>query len=88
MQKTFTSPKYSWPGVKNDAGQAHIAASGQSGHARVKNIREHDTSIPGVVAKVVEFDRKFSDRPYREARNKRQKKTATTSNNEQQTAMH
>ncbi|GGC76809.1 hypothetical protein [Undibacterium terreum] len=72
MQKASSFPKSHWPGVKDIASQAN-AASGQSGHARVKNIREHDTSIPGVVAKVVEFDRKFSDRPYREARNKRQK---------------
>ena len=48
-------------------------ATSQATSVRAKRVREYETSIPGIVAKVVEFDRKFSDTPYREARVKRNK---------------
>ena len=72
MRKLSPAPTHAWPNTLA-AGQTEVSTEDYPNQARVKRVLEHDTSIPGVVAKVIEFDRKFSDRPYRESRIKRNK---------------
>ncbi|WP_394777283.1 hypothetical protein [Undibacterium sp.] len=72
MPKASLDRKPSWPEVRHD-GVQDMPTAKPSPSVRAKRVREYETSIPGIVAKVVEFDRKFSDSPYREARVKRNK---------------
>ncbi|MFZ6647297.1 hypothetical protein ACO0LO_16345 [Undibacterium sp. TJN25] len=72
MPKASSDPKPSWPNAQF-GGQQNSPSASQTASVRVKRVHEHETSIPGVISKVVEFDRKFSDTPYREARVKRNK---------------
>ncbi|MES2072548.1 MAG: hypothetical protein V4488_19465 [Pseudomonadota bacterium] len=78
MHKVSPVPKTAWP-YAQPAGKPGLSPveqaeqTDQPEQMRIKRVLEHDTAIPGIVARVVEFDRKFSDTPYRESRNKRRK---------------